>query len=65
VALGGTVHIGAGTHIGVGAVVRNNRSVGEWSVVGVGAAVVTDLPSDVVAYGVPARVVRLTGNPER
>jgi sugar O-acyltransferase (sialic acid O-acetyltransferase NeuD family) len=51
---GGTVTIG----VGVGASVRNNVVIGEWSVVGVGAAVVADLPAHVVAFGNPARVQR-------
>ena len=32
--------------------------IGEWSVVGAGATVVEDVPDHVVAFGVPARVVR-------
>ncbi|MCB9671461.1 MAG: acetyltransferase [Alphaproteobacteria bacterium] len=53
--MGGTVHVGEGTHLGVGVSVRNNVRIGSWSVVGVGAAVVSDLPDDVVCIGVPAR----------
>lgn len=56
--LGGWVAVGEGTWLGVGAAVRDRVSVGAWSIVGVGAAVVRDLPDRVVAYGVPARVVR-------
>lgn len=56
--LGGTVTVGEGTHLGVGVSVRNNVSIGAWSIVGVGAAVVGPIPGGVVAYGVPARVVR-------
>jgi sugar O-acyltransferase (sialic acid O-acetyltransferase NeuD family) len=58
VCTGGEVKIGEGTHLGVGVSVRNQVSIGAWSVIGVGAAVVSDLPDRVVAYGVPARVVR-------
>ena len=54
----GTVVVGRETHLGVGVSVRNNLTLGARSVVGVGAAVVADLPDDVVAVGVPARVVR-------
>ncbi len=32
--------------------------VGQWTTVGAGAAVVRDLPSGVIATGVPARVRR-------
>jgi sugar O-acyltransferase (sialic acid O-acetyltransferase NeuD family) len=58
---GGEVRIGEGTHLAVGVSVRNRISIGEWSLVGVGAAVVSDLPARVVAYGVPARIVRTLG----
>lgn len=53
--LGGTVEVGEGTWLGVGVSVRNNLTIGPWATVGVGAAVVADLPADVVAVGVPAR----------
>lgn len=59
--LGGAVRIGEGTHVGIGASVRNNVAVGRWSVIGAGSAVVGDIPDRVVAYGVPARVVRANG----
>lgn len=59
--LGGTVQIGDGSHLGVGVAVRNNLAIGRWTVVGVGAAVVADLPDEVVALGVPARPRRTTG----
>ncbi|MDF3072326.1 MAG: putative acetyltransferase [Polyangiaceae bacterium] len=58
VVTGGEVRVGEGAHLGVGVSVRNRARIGEWSVVGVGAAVVTDLPDRIVAYGVPARVMR-------
>jgi sugar O-acyltransferase (sialic acid O-acetyltransferase NeuD family) len=57
-ALGGGVAIGAGTHIGVGASVSHRVSIGANSVIGTGAAVVGDLPAGIIAYGVPARVMR-------
>jgi acetyltransferase-like isoleucine patch superfamily enzyme len=50
------VTIGAGTWIGSAAVVM--ADVGRNSVVGAGAVVTDPLPDDVVAVGVPARVVR-------
>lgn len=56
--LGGTVSVGEGTHVGIGACVKNNISIGSWSVIGAGSVVVKDLPSEVVAYGNPARVIR-------
>jgi acetyltransferase EpsM len=56
--MGGQVNVGSGVHLAVGVSVRNRTSIGDWSVVGVGAAVVRDIPSRVVAFGVPAEVVR-------
>jgi len=62
VSAGGTVGanciIGDETLIALGASVASGRRVGARVVVGAGAVVVRDLPDDVVAYGVPARVVR-------
>jgi sugar O-acyltransferase (sialic acid O-acetyltransferase NeuD family) len=55
---GGTVRIGRATAIGLGANVIHGVTIGEDTVVGAGAVVVDDLPSAVVAYGVPARVAR-------
>ncbi|MBE3575649.1 MAG: acetyltransferase [Firmicutes bacterium] len=56
--LAGGVVVEAGAHLGVGVSVIPRRRIGAWSVVGAGAAVVDDIPPGVVAYGVPARVVR-------
>lgn len=56
--LGGHVDVGALAWIGIGATVRDRVRVGDGTVVGAGAVVVSDLPGRVVAYGVPARIVR-------
>lgn len=56
--LSGTVHVGEGTLLGTGTSVINGVSIGSWSVVGGGAAVVSDIPEGVVAVGVPARVIK-------
>ncbi len=58
--LAGAVRIGAGALIGTGASVTPGRSIGAGAVVGAGACVVDDLEPDVVAVGVPARVIRST-----
>jgi sugar O-acyltransferase (sialic acid O-acetyltransferase NeuD family) len=47
-----------GVELGIGAVVRPGVRIGAGTLVGAGAAVVSDLPSGVVAAGVPARSVR-------
>lgn len=56
--LAGGVKIEDGVHLGVGVSVIPLRHIGAWTLVGAGAAVVDDLPGGVVAYGVPAKVVR-------
>jgi UDP-perosamine 4-acetyltransferase len=58
VALSGTVHVGEGVHIGTGAAIIDRMSIGNWTYVGAGAVVVHDLPASVMAYGVPAKVIR-------
>jgi UDP-perosamine 4-acetyltransferase len=55
--LAGNVQIGEGCYIGMGANVIQGRAVGAWSVVGAGAAVVRDLPDNVTAVGVPAKII--------
>jgi sugar O-acyltransferase (sialic acid O-acetyltransferase NeuD family) len=55
---GGTVRIGRTTAIGLGANVIHGITIGDDTVVGAGALVLGDLPAQVVAYGVPARVAR-------
>jgi len=54
--LAGWVKLGDGVFLGTGANVIPNISIGEWTTVGAGAAVVEDLPAQVVAMGVPARI---------
>lgn len=58
VILSGSVTIGECSWIGTGSCVRNNIMIGANTVVGVGSAVVSDLPDNVIAYGTPARMVR-------
>jgi sugar O-acyltransferase (sialic acid O-acetyltransferase NeuD family) len=56
--LAGCVIIGAGSLVGAGATVTPGVEVGEDSIVGAGAVLTRDLPSDVLAVGVPARIAR-------
>jgi sugar O-acyltransferase (sialic acid O-acetyltransferase NeuD family) len=53
--LGGTVTVGTGALVGVGCSVRPGCSIGEWAVVGVGSAVISDLGPNGCYSGVPAR----------
>ena len=63
VALCGAVTIGDGALLGVGSCASPGVSVGEWSIVGAGAAVVDDLPANTVCVGVPARPIRTSEAP--
>lgn len=55
--LGGQVSIGDLAWLGVGADAKNGVHIGSRSVVGAGAAVVSDIPDGVTAVGVPARAL--------
>jgi UDP-N-acetylbacillosamine N-acetyltransferase len=54
--IGAKVRIGAETLIAPGATVVSGITIGARSVIGAGAVVVRDVPDDVTAFGVPARV---------
>jgi sugar O-acyltransferase (sialic acid O-acetyltransferase NeuD family) len=56
--LGGRAHVGEGAYIGSGASVREDRSIGSWSLVGMGAVVTKDVPPYEVWVGAPARFIR-------
>ena len=52
------VHIGKNCWLGAGVIVLPGVSIGDNTVVGAGSVVTKDLPSNVVAVGNPARVLR-------
>ena len=54
----GGARIGDGAYIGAGATVIQGRSIGANSVIGAGAVVTSDIPAEVTAVGVPARVIK-------
>jgi len=56
--VGGNVEIGEFSAISLGASVIQRVRIGSHSVVGAGALVLRDLPDRIVAFGVPAVVVR-------
>jgi len=56
--LGGGVRVGRLTLVGIGASVIQYKTIGCNVVVGTGAAVIHDVPDNVLVVGVPARVVR-------
>ncbi|MGI6093265.1 MAG: acetyltransferase [Veillonellaceae bacterium] len=56
--LAGGVSVGAGTLLGAGTTVLPGIDIGAWSIIGAGSVVVSAIPDRVVAYGVPARIIR-------
>jgi sugar O-acyltransferase (sialic acid O-acetyltransferase NeuD family) len=58
VRLGGGVRIGQAAYLGAGALIRENRAVGAFALVGMGAVVIDDVPDREVWAGIPARRLR-------
>jgi len=56
--IGGNVKIGDCTAIALGTKIIQSINIGEHTVVGAGSIVVKDIDSNVVAYGIPAKIVR-------
>jgi UDP-N-acetylbacillosamine N-acetyltransferase len=56
--LGGLVKIEEGAWIGIGATICDRIRIGSHSIIGAGSVVTKDVPPGVVAYGVPAKVIR-------
>jgi len=56
--LGGVARLGRASHLGLGAMVLPGVSIGPESIIGAGAVVLKDLPGEIVAVGVPARILR-------
>ncbi len=54
----GDVKIGACTHVGANATVIQGVTIGDNSIIGAGSIVAHDMPSKVIAYGNPCKVVR-------
>jgi len=56
--IGGNTSIGANVVIGMGANIFDNLVIGENVTIGAGAVVTKNIPSNTVAYGVPAKVIK-------
>ncbi len=62
VKISGNVVLKKGSYIGTGAAFIPKISVGKWSIVGAGAVAISNIPDNVVAVGIPAKVVKSTNN---
>lgn len=60
--IGANVRIGEEAFVALGASITSGRTVGARTTIGAGAVVVRDLPDDVVAWGVPARIISARGS---
>lgn len=58
------VHIGKNVWIGSGAVILPGVTIGDGTIIGAGAVVTKDVPGNVVAAGVPAKIMRKLENRE-
>lgn len=56
--LSGLVTVGTATWIGIGSNVRESVHIGNNVLIGAGSLVLKDIPDGVVAYGVPAKIIR-------
>ena len=54
----GKIIVGNNVHIGVDAIVLPGVTIGDNVVIGAGAVVTRDIPSNCIAVGVPARVIK-------
>lgn len=59
------IHIGNCVWIGAGSVIVPGVSIGDNTVIGAGSVVTKDIPANVVAFGVPCRVIREIGEHDR
>lgn len=56
--IGGYTKVGARCFIGIGAVIVDRVTIGEGTIIGAGSTVLQDIPTNVVAVGTPARILR-------
>jgi acetyltransferase EpsM len=56
--MGGSVTIGEGTYVGMGAIIMDHVAAGSRCVIGAGALVTRSLPDRVQAVGIPAKITK-------
>lgn len=60
----GSCRVGRHSWVGAGTKLLKNSEVGDFSTIGAGSVVTKKIPSNSIAFGVPARVVRNSVNPK-
>lgn len=63
--MGGGASVGSGALLGLGVSTVPDVRIGKWSIVGIGAAVIRDIPDFVTAVGVPAKPVKYHNSAEQ
>lgn len=58
VSISGSVKVGERSFVGTGTSIINNVTIGNDTIIGAGAAVISDIPKQVKAVGVPAKVIK-------
>jgi len=58
VSIAGGVKIGNNTHIGIGSTIIQSLCIGSNVTIGAGAVVINNIKSDVVAVGIPAKIIK-------
>ena len=58
--LAGNIIAGRAAWIGIGATIINGIRIGAGAIIGAGSIVLRDIPDDVCAYGVPAKIIKRT-----
>lgn len=56
--IAGNIKIGKNCQIGIGASIIDGITIGDNAIIGAGSVVTKDIPSNVVAYGNPCKVIR-------
>ena len=56
--INGNNHLSEGVYVGTGSTFIHQVSIGRWTTIGAGTVVFRDVPENVVAIGVPAKVVK-------
>jgi galactoside O-acetyltransferase len=60
-----SIHIGKNVFIGSGVQILPGVTIGDNSVIGAGSVVSNDIPANVIAMGVPCRVIREIGEKDK
>lgn len=59
--IAGNVTIGEHTQIGMGSSIIDGVTIGRNTIIGAGSLVTKDIPDNVVAYGIPCKIIRKNG----